>query len=156
MARSPEELALKLSQAALAAQGQTENQLREKSTAVLSAASIVVPIAAVGVGSGPKLAAVPFCAGALAYFLCARACGAALFPQGFRAGLLGSEMLEIAKTSQADLRQMQASAASYIDDGYRHNQTILESSASSVRSAIVLLTVEILALVVALVVTLAD
>lgn len=156
MADTPEELALELSRATLAVQEQTENQLREKATTPLSAASIVVPVAAVAIGSGPELAAIPFCAGAVAYFFCARACGAALFPRDIRAGLLGSEMLEIAKTEGADLRQMQASAASYLDDGYRHNQTILESSAASVRNAIVLLTAEILALVVALVVTLVD
>jgi hypothetical protein len=153
---TPEELALELSRATLTAQEQTENQLREKSTTVLSAASIVVPVAAVAVGSGPEVAAIPFCGAAVAYFFCARACGAALFPRDIRAGLLGSEMLEIAKTSDADLRQMQAAAASYLDDGYRHNQAILESSAACVRNAIVLLTVEILALVVALVVTLVD
>jgi hypothetical protein len=54
----------------------------------------------------------------------------------------------------ADLRQMQATAASYLDDGYRHNQVILETAAKRVGRAITLLTVEILALVVALVVTL--
>jgi len=156
MAVTPEELALDLSHSTLAAQERTENQLREKSTTVLSAASIVVPVAAVAVGNGPRVALIPFCAAAVAYFFCARACGAALFPQDVRAGLLGSEMLEIAETSGADLRQMQASAASYLDYGYRHNHTILESSAASVRSAIVLLTVEILALVVALVVTILD
>ena len=156
MAVTPEELALDLSHSTLAAQERTENQLREKSTAVLSAASIVVPVAAVAVGNGPRVALIPFCTAAVAYFFCARACGAALFPQDVRAGLLGSEMLEIAETNGADLRQMQASAASYLDDGYRHNHTILEASAASVRSAIVLLTVEILALVVALVVTILD
>ncbi len=114
----------------------------------------MVPVTAIAVDSGPKVALIPFCAAAIAYFFCARACGAALFPRDIRAGLLGSEVLEIAKTSGADLRQMQASAAGYLDDGYRHNQLILESSSASVRSAIVLLTVEILALVVALVVTL--
>jgi len=47
-----------------------------------------------------------------------------------RTGLLGSEMLEMAKTSEADLRQMHAPAASCLDDGYRHNQAILGSSAA--------------------------
>jgi hypothetical protein len=156
MAATPEELALELSRATLASQEQIETQLREKSTTVLSAASIVVPVAAVAVGGGPELAAIPFCGAAAAYFFCARACGAALFPQDIHAGLLGSEMLEMAKTSEADLRQMHAAAASYLDAGYRHNQAILKSSAASVRSAIILLTVEILVLVVALVVILAD
>lgn len=156
MTTTPEELALDLSRASLQAQEQSENQLREKATTVLSAASIVVPLAALAVGHGPAAAAIPFGGAAVAYFLCARACGAALFPQDVRAGLLGSELLEVAKTSGADLRQMQASAASYLDQGYRHNQAILETSAGRVRYAIVMLTIEILALVVALVVTIAN
>jgi hypothetical protein len=83
MVSTPEEFAIDLSRASLHAQAQTENQLREKATTVLSAASIVVPIAALAVGHGP--------AGA-------RACGAALFPQDVRAGLLGSELLALGVT----------------------------------------------------------
>lgn len=153
MATTPEELAIDLSRASLHAQEQTENQLREKATTVLSAASIVVPIAALTVVHGPAEAAIPFGAAAIAYFLCARACGAALFPQDIRAGLLGSELLEAVRTGGADLRQMQASAASYLDLIHRHNHAILETSAGRVRYAIVMLTVEILGLVVALGVT---
>jgi hypothetical protein len=78
----------------------------------------------------------------------------ALFPRGVHVGLLGGELLETAKTSGADLRQMQAAAASYLDDGYRHNQPILEAAAQRLGRAIYLLTGEILLLVVALVVTL--
>jgi hypothetical protein len=85
------------------------------------------------------------------------ACASAV-PRYFRAAstsaFFGGELLETAKTSGADLRQMQAAAASDLDDGYKHNQAILENTAKRVGRAIVLLTVEILALVVALVVTL--
>jgi acetyl-CoA carboxylase alpha subunit len=98
MVSTPEEFAIDLSRASLHAQAQTENQLREKATTVLSAASIVVPIAALAVGHGPAGAAIPFGAAAVAYFLCARACGAALFPQDVRAGLLGSELLALGVT----------------------------------------------------------
>lgn len=80
--------------------------------------------------------------------------GAALLPRGLHVGLLGGELLETTKTSGADLRQMQAAAASYLDDGYKHNQAILESAARRVGRAIVLLTIEILALTAALLVTL--
>jgi hypothetical protein len=149
MVSTPEELAIDLSRASLQAQERTENQLREKATTVLSAASIVVPIAALAVGHGPAGAAAPFGAAAVAYFLCARACGAALFPRDVYDGLLGSELLEAVRTGEADLRQMQASAASYLGYGYRHNRAILETSAGRVRHAILMLTVEILALVVA-------
>lgn len=44
---------------------------------------------------------------------------------------------------------MQASAASYLDDFYRHNQAILETAAEKVREVIIALGVEILALVAA-------
>ena len=142
-----------LSRASLQAQEQTEDQLREKATTVLSAASIVVPVAALAIGHGPAGAAIPFAAAAVAYFLCARACGAALFPQNVRVGLLGSELLEVATTDGADLRQMQSSAAVYMDQSYRYNHAILESSAVRVHHDIVMLTMEILALVVALGIT---
>jgi hypothetical protein len=112
MADSPEELALELSRAALESQDGSENQLREKATAVLSAASIVVPVAAVALGSAPAGAVVPFGVAALAYLWCARSCGSALFPKNRQAGLLGSEMLQLATEAGADLPQMQASAAS--------------------------------------------
>jgi hypothetical protein len=154
MANTPEELALDLSRASIQAQEQSENQLREKATAVLAAASIVVPVAALAVGHGPPGVAIPFGAAAVAYALCVRECGGALQPRGVHVGLLGGELLETAKMSGADLRQMQATAASYLDDGYKHNQGILETAASRISRAIVLLTIEILALVVALVVTL--
>lgn len=154
MAASPEELALVLSQASLAAQEQTESHLREKATAILGAASIVVPVAALAVGGGPAETVVPFGAAALAYAMLVRECGAALLPRDVHAGLLGGELLQTAKATSADLRQMQASAATYLDASYRHNQSILETAARRIRRAVVLLTVEVLLLVVALVVTL--
>jgi hypothetical protein len=105
MADTPEELAMDLSRASLQAQEQTEDQLRQKATTVLSAASIVVPVAALAVGHGPAGAAIPF------------------------------------------------GSAVYMDQSYRHNHAILEASAVRVRHAIVMLTVEILALVAALTIT---
>jgi hypothetical protein len=154
MAITPEELALDLSRASLQAQEQSENQLREKATAVLAAASIVVPVAALAVGHGTVGVAIPFGAAAVAYALCVRECGVALLPRGLHVGLLGGDLLETTKTRGGDLREMQAAATNYLDGGYRYNQTILETTARRVGRAIVLLTVEILALVVALVVTL--
>jgi hypothetical protein len=153
MVSTPEELAVDLSRASLQAQERTENQLREKATTVLSAASVVVPIAALGVGHGPAGAAIPLGTAAVAYFLCARACGQALFPQDVYDGLLGSELLDLVQADGAELRQMQAGAARYLDVGYRHNRAILEASASRIRLAIVMLTVEILSLAVVLLIT---
>jgi hypothetical protein len=134
---TPEELALDLSRASIAAQQQSENQLREKATAVLAAASIVVPVAALAVGHGPASVAIPFAAAAIAYALCVRECGLALLPRGVHVGLLGGELLETAKASGADLRQMQATAASYLDDGYRHNRSSSkpQRAASGARSS---------------------
>ncbi len=143
-----------LSRASLQSQEQSENQLREKATAVLAAASIVVPVAALAVGHGPAVVAIPFGGAAVAYALCVRECGAALFPQGVHVGLLGGELLETIKASGAGLEQMQEAAAAYLDDGYRHNDAILEIAAKRVGHAISLLTIEVLSLVVSLVVTL--
>ncbi len=77
---------------------------------------------------------------------------AALFPKDVRAGLLGSELLEVAKTSGADLRQMQASAASSSTRGTGITRRFSRVRRER-RHGIVMLTAEILALVVALVVT---
>jgi hypothetical protein len=85
---------------------------------------------------------------------CVRECGAALLPRGVHVGLLGGELLETAKASGPDLRQMQAAAAGYLDEGYKHNQAILRQAAKRITRAIVCLTVEILALAAALLVTL--
>jgi hypothetical protein len=53
-------------------------------------------------------------------------------------------LLNTAKQVDADLRQMQAAAASYLDAGYRHNQRTLEDAAGRLGRAILLLTAEIL------------
>ncbi len=82
-----------------------------------------------------------------------RDCGAALVPRGVNVGLLGGKLLASAKTTGADLRDMQATAAKYLDKGYEHNQLILENAARRIDRAIRFLTVEILVLTVALVVT---
>ncbi|HEV7163744.1 MAG TPA: hypothetical protein VGN25_10870 [Solirubrobacteraceae bacterium] len=154
MATTPEELALDLSHSSVRAQEQSENQLREKATTVLATASIVVPVTALVASHGLSGFAIPFGGAALAYALCVRECGAALLPRGVHVGLLGGRLLETAQTSGADLRQMQAAAARYLDDGYEYNQSILEDAAKRIGRAILLLTLEILALVVALAITL--
>jgi hypothetical protein len=148
MVTSPEELALDLSRASLK---QDENQLREKATAVLAAASIVVPVSALAVGHGPAVVAIPFGVAAIAYVLCVRESGAALLPQSVRFGLLGGDLREATRQSAVDLGQMQEAAATYLDDGYRHNHAILEIAITRVGRAIGWLTVEVLALVLALV-----
>ena len=81
IAATPEELALELSRASLAAQKQSENQLRAKATAVLGPASIVVPVAALAIGDGPAGAAIPFGCAAVVYVCLVRECGAALVPR---------------------------------------------------------------------------
>lgn len=147
MASTPEELALELSCASLRAQERSEDQLRERATTVLSAASIVVPVAAIALGGSPGVAAIPFALAGGAYVLCVRACGVALFPRGIYSGLLGSEMLGAVRRDKADLRQMQAMVARYLDSGYVHNAARLDKAINGVRSGILLLTIEIVALV---------
>lgn len=151
----PEELALDLSRASVHAQEQSEVQLREKATAALSAASIVVSVAAVTVSNRPAIAAIPLGGAALAYVLCVRECGGALLPRGVHAGLLGSDLLRIVKATDADLREMQATASIYLDRGYRYNQAILDASKRRLSRAIHLLTTEIILLALALFATLA-
>jgi hypothetical protein len=48
---------------------------------------------------------------------------------------------------------MLAAAATYLDDGYTHNQAILEDASQRLEQAIYLLTAEIIALLFALVIT---
>lgn len=154
MASTPEDLALDLSRASIRAQEQSETQLREKATAILGAASIVVPIAALAIRDRPAAAAIPLGVAAVAYVLLVRECGTALVPRDVYEGLLGGELLKAVNSTGADLRQMQAAAVSYLDAGHRHNQAILKTAASRMSRAISLLTIEILSLVVALIVTL--
>ncbi len=135
------------------AQERTESQIREKATAVLAAASIVVPVVALVVGHGPSVVAIPFGGAAMAYAMCVRECGFALLPRGVFGGLLGSELLEATRNLDGDLGQMQERAARYLDGEYRQNKEMLEMAASSVRRAILMLTGEVVSLVVALLIT---
>lgn len=150
MSTSPEELALELSRASVHAQEQSEAHLRERATALLAATSIVVPVAAIEIGHGPALIAIPFAVAAIAYTWCVKECGTVLLPRGVHVGLLGGELLDAARRDDAELLQMQAAAASYLDAGYRRNQEMLSSASDCVRRAVLALTVEMSALTVAL------
>jgi hypothetical protein len=154
MAVTPEALALELSRATFDAQQSTETKLRERATNVLSAASLVVPATSIAVGGAPVVAALPFVIAALAYISCALKCSAALFPRNFGTGILGGAFLETARSTSAGVRQMEASAATYLDQTHAENQVTLERTAKYVREAIVRLMVEITAAATALVVTL--
>jgi hypothetical protein len=154
MASTPEELALSLSQATFDAQQRMEAKLRERATNVLSAASIVVPVAAVAVGKGPALVAIPFSGAALAYIWCAVESCAALIPRGFSTGIAGGRFLEQGRTYDAGLHQLEASAAVYLDQLHDNNVPNLENTTQHVTRAIVALMLEISASAVALVATL--
>jgi hypothetical protein len=121
---------------------------------VLSAASIVVPIAAVAVAKGTALAALPYGVAALAYIWCAIECCRALFPRDFKTGITGNPFLEDARKAGDDVRQMEATAAFYFDQMHELNLPTLEAAAEQVKRAIVSLIVEIGAAAAALVVTL--
>jgi hypothetical protein len=154
MAATPEELALALSIATFEAQRRTETKLRERATNVLSAASIAMPVAAVALGRAPAIAAVPFGGAALAYICCATECCRALFPRGFVTGIAGGRFLEEARKYKADVRQMEATAAGYLDRMHEGNLPTLEATANQVKGAIISLIVEIGSAAIALVVTL--
>lgn len=147
---TPEELALNLSRASVEAQERIENQLRERASAVLAAASIVVPVIALVFGHGPGTVAIPFGIAAAAYALCVLECGFALMQHGGYKGILGSELLEAARSLDVDLSHMQETAARYLDGEYRQNREILNKTASCVRREIMMLTSEIIALSLAL------
>jgi hypothetical protein len=111
-------------------------------------------VAAVAVGKGPAIVAFPFSGAALAYIWCAIECCAALFPRGFSTGIAGGMLLEEIRAHQADLRQMEATAAVYLDEIHDNNVPGLEDAANHLTRAIVSLMVESVAAAVALVTTL--
>lgn len=154
MAATHEEVALQLSTMALASQGDSESQIRAKATSILSAASIVVPVAGVAIAKGSAWPIIPLGLAALAYLRCVWTCAAALLPRNIEVGLLGGEMLKLAADSGADVEQMQASASSYMDGLYRDNQLILEKASENVKYAVIALGIEIVALTAAIPVTL--
>jgi len=139
---------------ALASQGDSENQIRAKATAILSAASIVVPVAGVAISRGSAWPVIPLAVAALAYLRCVWTCAAALLPKNIEVGLLGGEMLKLATESEADVEQRQASASHYMDGLYANNQLILEKTSEYVKGATIALGVEIVALTAAIPVTL--
>jgi hypothetical protein len=139
---------------ALESQGGSENQIRAKATAILSAASIVVPVAGIAIAKGSTWTVIPLGLAAVAYLVCGWFCAAALLPKNIEVGLLGGEMLKLATGTNADVQQMQASAARYMDGLYKNNQPILETASGNVRTAIIALGAEILALIGALLVRL--
>lgn len=139
---------------ALSSQGDSENQTRTKATAILSAASIVVPVAGVAITRGSAWPVIPLAIAAVAYLRCVWTCAAALLPKNIEVGLLGGEMLKLATESEADVEQMQASASRYMDGLYANNQLILENASENVKDAIIALGVEIVALTAAIPVTL--
>jgi hypothetical protein len=155
MTTTPEELALDLSRSTFEVQQRTETKLRERATNILSAASIVVPIAAVAVGKGTALSGVLFGGAGLAYIGCAVECARALSPRDFVTGILGGKFLDYARGTGAKLPEMQATAASYLDYTHAQNQTVFERTADHVERAIVWLVIEIVAAAISLVVTIA-
>jgi hypothetical protein len=153
MSSSPEELALELSQPVLTSQTQTESQLREKAAAILGASSIVVPVAALAVGKAPAAAAVLFAFAAVGFFLCVRACAGALLPSGIQTGVLGGQLLDTARKADANLPNMQESAAKYMDLAYANNAEILAAASRRLGRGIRWLTVEIVLISLALIAT---
>lgn len=137
----------------LASQSQTESQLREKAAVVLGAASVVVPVAALAVGKAPAAAAVLFALAAVGFFLCVRACAGALLPSGIQTGVLGGQLLDTARGADANLPNMQESAAKYMDVAYANNAEILAAASGRLGRGIQWLTVEVVLISLALITT---
>jgi hypothetical protein len=150
---TPEEFAFELSKETFEAQRQTEVKLRERATTILSASSVVVPVAAVGLGKGPTGTLIAFACAAVFYVICANYCLKPLFPKDFRTGIEGGSFLGQAAESGANLAQMQGTAAAYLDTLHAENQPTLENAADDVKKAIEWLTLEIFAVAVALAIT---
>jgi len=155
MPESREELALELSREAFAEQRTTEARLSERGTSILQAASVVIPVAAIAVAKGPTGALIPFGLAALAYAACAYQALRAMFPRSYKTTVRGGALLALAKDKGATLRDMRESAALYLDQSHAANLQELRSVSRDIERAIALLAVEIIALAVALGVTVA-
>jgi hypothetical protein len=155
MPETREELAVDLSRALLTEQQTTGTQLRDRASKILQAASVVIPVSAIAVSNGPPGTLIPFGFAALSYAYSAFSSVRALIPQTFKQGVKGSVLLKQAKDSGASLPQMQESAAEHLDHCFERNEAAIDSVAGHVERAIVGLAVEIIALAVALGVTVA-
>jgi hypothetical protein len=150
MAESPEEFAYELSRATFENQAETGKRLRERAASLLSAASVVMPVAGIAIGKGPGWVAVPFVLAAVAYGACAYFCALALLPKKFGPGIAGGAFLELARENGANLDQMHASAATYLDQAREENSSNVSESGDRVEVAIRWLVVELLLLALSL------
>jgi hypothetical protein len=153
MAATPEELAYELSRATFDGQAQTESALRDRAIALLQAASVVVPFAGIAISKGPTVVAVPFVLAVVSYGFCAYFCASVLFPGDVHVGISGAAFLEDARESDANLTQMHATAASYLDQLRERNSRTLSGSAERLTTAIRWLVAELSLLAASLVVT---
>jgi hypothetical protein len=147
------ELAVDLSRALLAERQTTGAQLRDRASKILQAASVVIPVSAIAVSNGPPGTLIPFGVAALSYAYCAFSSARALIPQTFKHGVKGSVLLAQAKDTGASLPEMQERAAQHLDHCFERNEAVIDSVADHVERAIIGLAVEIVALAVALGVT---
>jgi hypothetical protein len=148
----PEELAYELSRSAFDNQAETGKRLRERAAGLLSAASVVMPVAGIAISKGPTAVAVPFGLAVFAYGLCAYFCGRALLPKQFIPGIAGAVFLESARESEANLAQMYATAANYLDQAREANGKTVSESGDHVDIAIRWLVTELFLLAISLIV----
>jgi len=153
MAESPEEFAYSLSRTTFDGQVQTETKLRERAAGLLQAASVVMPVAGIAISKGPSGVVIPFGLAAISYAVCAYFCGIALIPKEIEVGIAGGSFLDDARDSDADLLQMYATAASYLDQAREANSGAVSGAAEHVKTAIGWLVTELALIAISLVVT---
>jgi hypothetical protein len=155
VADTPEQLAYELSRATFDNQAETGKRLRDRAAAVLSAASVVIPVAGIAVSHGPHGVAWSFGLAGVAYAFCAYFCGRALLPKSFHPGIAGAEFLDSARESEATLTQMYGSASSYLDEAGETNRATVSQAGDDLVTAIRWLVVELSLLALSLVITIA-
>jgi hypothetical protein len=153
MPETREALALELSESLLAAQRETEGRLRKRAQGIVQAASVVIPVAAIGVGGGPKGVAAAIILAALCYAACVWYSVKALAPLDLKPGIRGGALLAEAKATGASIDHMRERAAEYLDKAHEHNRKQLDEKAENVEKAAYALAWEVISIAAAVVVT---
>jgi hypothetical protein len=90
---------------------------------------------------------------AVGFFLCVRECAGALLPSGIQTGILGGQLLDTARGADANLPNMQESAAKYMDMAYANNAEVLATASAQLGRGIRWLTIEVVLISLALITT---
>jgi hypothetical protein len=102
-----------------------------------------MPVAGVAVVKGPSWVAFPFGLASVSYAFCAWWCGRVLLPRTFGTGIAGSGFLSEAAEYGANLTQMYAQAALFIDAVHVENEAPLLEAGDAIEQAISWLAIEL-------------